>query len=113
MTEPKDWTPDGPNCRQCGRHDYALQLQFNADGVGSFMAQCETLNCPLGVKSAWSRELPTEPGWYWYRGPGQACECLAQLAGQKDVTLYLADGEQSWHRDNLTGEWQRVAEPRL
>jgi hypothetical protein len=47
-SDAKDWTPDGPNCRQCGRHDYALHIGNIAEGLGPITALCKTTGCPLG-----------------------------------------------------------------
>lgn len=73
-----DWTPDGPNCRQCGRHDYLLHLHSDAIYGGSPCTQyddCPLAKKPVGKLELWSPPLrwtttpPTEPGWFWARRP--------------------------------------------
>lgn len=63
--------------------------------------------------SVWTKEKPTEPGWYWYwsrRGDHQPEACLVGPIGAKVVTFtgsFLPQLVESY-----PGEWQPIEPPR-
>lgn len=60
--------------------------------------------------TAWSRERPTEPGWYWWR--------TVSITPSKTVKIQvvqIGDGGYCWqegeYTSNLGGEWQGPLTP--
>lgn len=109
MTAPKDWTPEGPNCRQCGRHDYLLHL--HADEIHGWAGCTTDAECPLASKPVakfepwtpplkWTSEQPTGPGYYW----------LKFRSAKKVELVYVLNEEAHgiaralWDMDELAGE---------
>lgn len=57
----------------------------------------------------WTKELPTEPGWYWYRN--EFVEPEVKLLYTRFGTMYVFEGIYATTVQSMTGEWCRVPEP--
>lgn len=65
------------------------------------------------MDSAWSKELPTEPGWYWWRQQPTDPPDARYVHADDDGALHMSDGYGgSDPVEGAGGEWQRVEEPK-
>lgn len=62
--------------------------------------------------SAWSSELPTEPGPYWHRFEPDVEPEPVQVVRTADGKLYRVGGFSRQLVTSARGEWQRIPEPR-
>jgi hypothetical protein len=64
----------------------------------------------------WSREAPTEPGWYWYCEPGdvhpKAAEVGRAIGISETYVAFFTRGKK-YFVDTLDGFWQPMNEPAL
>lgn len=61
----------------------------------------------------WTREKPTAPGWYWYRGVGVLAiveVCWHTSVIRSHLRAFFVTGRQG-HIDDLGGEWVGPMEP--
>ncbi len=69
--------------------------------------------------TAWSRERPTKPGWYWFRRIDLPPHCMREsvlevgtVKGKLHVYEDYGDGVL-WHPlSQYNGEWQGPLEPK-
>lgn len=61
--------------------------------------------------SAWKQEIPTAPGWYWYRGSEIAVLTVAEVF-EGHVARFLGFKNMQDIRA-LTGFWQPVEPPKV
>lgn len=61
----------------------------------------------------WTREIPTQPGWYWWRPAPKHTKCIVLLSGGLLYSVLEIMLAKEWSRDDWPagGEWQQVAEP--
>ena len=63
----------------------------------------------------WTKEPPTEPGWYWWRDEDQTPNCVDVIEDRFDYELKVENEPGRWRElDCLNhGEWwpDRIQEP--
>lgn len=61
--------------------------------------------------SEWSKNPPTEPGFYWWRRHSKKPD-VVELRKAKFVMKMIWRGD-TWYADDMDGEWwpQRIPEP--
>jgi len=107
----QDWTPDGPNCRQCGRHDYLLHYA-NPELMGEW-SRCNEQGCPL------NRPPPARSKEWWLSKAQleEGCEVGAGAPASepeiaRDVLTYEERAEvEHWRTCHATST--RIAVPTL
>jgi hypothetical protein len=57
----------------------------------------------------WTREKPSRPGFYWYRGHGRTRPPIAVEVS--DGAVWLCGHEVERHVEEMSGEWFGPLEP--
>jgi hypothetical protein len=72
-----------------------------------------------GLAGAWSKELPTEQGWYWWwnEDPDSEPVPVSILKSGVDGRCFASMGQLGWTRaqnvEDMGGWWMRMVEPEL
>jgi len=72
-----------------------------------------------GLAGAWSKELPTDQGWYWWwnEDPDDVPIPVSILASGMDGRCFASKGQFGWTRhqyvEEMRGRWIRLIEPEL
>lgn len=61
------------------------------------------------AQPVWTREKPTEPGWYWWHG---AVQTIVHIYKHRNGHLVVDWGEFESNLVDEDGQWARVPEPR-
>lgn len=62
--------------------------------------------------TAWTRQKPAKPGWYWWRAESSATPCVFRVDQdhiQRENLITL--GRAILYLDEMPGEWQGPIEP--
>lgn len=56
--------------------------------------------------STWTKDKPTQPGWYWYRSPRPTLVVVCYIEiGLRDNCVSFAYGERYQAMSEMEGEW--------
>ena len=84
--------PPAPSgmCAKCGERHATQAILTMVERPGATLFYCDECAAPpIAPAPQWSTEPPTEPGWYWMRGDGDAVADPAH-------TCFDDEGKQYW-----------------